>query len=219
MIKAIIFDFDGTILDSESTCVQGWEEVYAPFGVTFPLHLWALNIGTEDLFDPITYLAEQTGQQLDGVAIHTEATRRHHALLAIRPPLPGVQERIAEAQALGLKLGIASSSSNSWVNYYLPRLGLQDDFAVVCGRDDVGGKRKPDPAVYLAACAGLGVAPGEALALEDSQNGVLAAKGAGLFCTAVPNAQTRHMDFSGADMVVESLTAVSLAQIITTLTP
>lgn len=219
MIKAVVFDFDGTILDSESTAVLGWEHAYEPFGIPFPHALWAQNIGTEDTFDPFDYLVEQTGQALNRAEVEDAAHGHHRALLAEAEPMPGVRERIAEAQALGLKLGIASSSSANWVNFYLPRLGLLFDFAVVRGRTDVGGKRKPDPAVYLSACAGLGVPPTAALALEDSRNGLLAAKGAGMFCTAVPNAQTRHMDFSEADLVVDSLTAVTLSEMIASCKP
>ena len=132
----------------------------------------------------------------------------------------GVEDRIsrrgiAEAKALGLKLGVASSSPRAWVGGHLERLGLIHNFHTVRCRDDadvlVG---KPDPAVYLAAMRDLDVAAGEAIALEDSPRGVEAARRAGVFTIAVPNGVTRRMGDAGADLTLDSMADMTLEQLI-----
>lgn len=97
-----------------------------------------------------------------------------------------------------------------WLDEHLTRLGLHGRFDALRGRDSVGGVAKPAPDVYLAALDALGVAAGEAVALEDSPHGVAAAKGAGLACVVIPNRVTAGGDFSAADLLVESATALTL---------
>jgi HAD superfamily hydrolase (TIGR01509 family) len=127
--------------------------------------------------------------------IHNEAIR------------PGIEAWLADARRLGLKLGIASSSPVSWVEGHLQRVGLISAFECVRCADHVT-VTKPSPELYLAACEALDVAPQEALAVEDSPNGIAAAKAAGLYCIAVPNNITVNLDLTGADLYVESLDAL-----------
>ena len=126
----------------------------------------------------------------------------------------GVVRVLDQAAALGLGVAIASSSPRQWIVDHLDRLGLPERFAVIACYDDVG-VAKPAPDVYLEAVRRLGVAPGEAVALEDSRTGLLAARAAGLRCIAVPTAMTRHLDFSAADLVVDSLAELDLSAITT----
>jgi beta-phosphoglucomutase-like phosphatase (HAD superfamily) len=114
----------------------------------------------------------------------------------------GVREYIADAERLGLRLGVASSSSRVWVLGHLERLRLNVEWDAVRTRDDVA-RTKPAPDLYLAAVEALGVAPHKAVAFEDSLNGIAAAKAAGLLCVAVPNALTAGIDLSRADVKVE----------------
>ena len=107
---------------------------------------------------------------------------------------------------------MASSSTGEWVAGHLGRLGLLDHFDAICTREDVA-KVKPDPELYRLAVARLGAEPGEAMALEDSPNGITSAKAAGLFCVAVPNALTGQMELGHADMQVATLAELSLADI------
>ena len=113
---------------------------------------------------------------------------------------------------MGLGVAVASSSPRRWVHQHLERLGLTDRLPIVICFDD-SGIAKPDPAVYLLACAALGLPPSEALAVEDSRNGLLAAKTAGLWCVAVPTRATAHLDFSEADFILPSLQETRLQQI------
>lgn len=213
-MKAIIFDFDGLILDTETPDYQSWLEVYQEHGCDLPLAVWQENIGSVSFFDPFGYLEQQLGRPIDRQAVGQRRRQRDDALLATQPILPGVEVYLAEARRLGLKVGLASSSRHDWVDGHLGRLGLLDHFDVIRCRDDVDDRSKPDPAVYQVTLAALDVQAQETLALEDSLNGVKAAKQAGLFCVAVPNPMTRHFDFTLADHRLRSLADESLAQLI-----
>jgi HAD superfamily hydrolase (TIGR01509 family) len=209
MISALVFDFDGLIIDSETAISATWIELYSRHGVPFPEHLWRRMIGTREHDDLLwNHLAEQTGMSLDVEMIEPERRERGIELANLLQPLPGVVEHLEAAAAVGLRLAIASSSSAWWVNGHLERLGLDGRFSVVCTKE-CAPRSKPDPGVYRCAIERLGFAAGEALAFEDSQAGVEAAKSAGLQVVAVPGSFTEEMDFSAADMVVASLADIA----------
>ena len=209
MIRAIVFDFDGLILDTELPEFQSWQEIYAAHGCTLPFAVWARGIGTTEAFDPYAYLEEQLGRAVDREVVRLQQRQQCDARIAAQAVLPGVHDYIAEARRLGLQLGVASSSSRAWVSGHLTRLDLQQHFVCITCRDDVP-RTKPDPALYRAALAMLGVRPEEAIALEDSPNGILAAKRAGLFCVAVPNVLTCQLPLGQADLQLPSLAALPL---------
>lgn len=215
MIKAIIFDFDGLILDTELPDYTAWNEIYHEYGADIPLSVWARVIGgrmSDNGFDPIRYLEEQSGQTIaDPEALHTRRRGREMELVALQEALPGVEKLIADAKRAGLKLAVASSSSNRWVTGHLERLGLLHNFDVIKTSDDVA-VTKPAPDLFLAALAALGVEAGEAIVLEDSPNGIAAGKRAGIFTIAIPNQLTGQLDLSQADMRLESLADIALDQ-------
>jgi beta-phosphoglucomutase-like phosphatase (HAD superfamily) len=124
---------------------------------------------------------------------------------------------VTEALGLGLHLGIASSSERGWVLDHLERIDLVSPFTCIRGRDDVG-VAKPSPACYQSVLEHFGVSGAEALAVEDSVHGVRAAKGAGMWCVAVPGPLTRGLDFSDADVVLDSLADVGLGALLARLT-
>ncbi|HEV3232724.1 MAG TPA: HAD-IA family hydrolase [Candidatus Dormibacteraeota bacterium] len=212
-IRAVVFDFDGLILETEVAILTAWREVYAEHGLTLPLELWVETLGTaEHWFDPLTHLAE-AGVQLDREELDARRRRRHVEILAGESPLPGVMDYLDAAPGLGLRLGVASSSTHRWVDGHLERLGIRERFASVRCREDVA-RTKPDPALYLAAAADLGVAPAEAIAIEDAPNGVRAAKSAGMFCVAVPSVLTGDLDLGQADLRLGSLAELPLADLV-----
>jgi HAD superfamily hydrolase (TIGR01509 family) len=207
MISALVFDLDGLIVDTEQTALESWEEAYRAAGFDIPLELWRTTIGTWGAqFDPVADLGEKRGAPLTSAEIE-ERRAREWELASHLPLMPGVTEHLDAAQVWGLKLGIASSSSRRWVNGQLERLGLLDCFECVCARDDVRST-KPDPSLYYRALLCLGVDGSEALAYEDSPNGLIAAKAAGLRCVVVPGSLTIGLDYSLADAVVCSLSDV-----------
>ena len=217
--RAVVFDFDGLILDTERPEFEGWRHIFQHHGVE-PLTVeeWGHCIGTRDALDPLDILAERLEQpDLDRDAAKAVGKSRHDELIALEKALPGVVEWIDEAHALGLAVGIASSSHAEWVRGHLERLELIDRFACLSCFDDVL-QPKPAPDLYLAACESLGVSPSEAVAVEDSRNGILAAKAAGMAAVAVPSELTAHLDFSEADLVVSSLAELPLREALTRLT-
>jgi HAD superfamily hydrolase (TIGR01509 family) len=216
-IEAIIFDFDGTIFDTETAGAAAWQQLYANYGQTLPMAEWVQNIGQTDVFHPAEHLIELTGISESPAALQDMRRQIRLDILAEQSIMPGVLDRIAEAKMLGLKLGIASSSTSRWLNYHLPRLGLLFEFEAVRSRSDVGDVGKPEPDVYLAACKGLRVNPENALALEDSFNGLLSAKRAGMMAVVIPNPVTKGMDFSQANLVIDSLADMTLTEMITLL--
>jgi HAD superfamily hydrolase (TIGR01509 family) len=210
-IRALVFDFDGLILDTETSEFVSVGEIYRAHGHRLDLAVWQRRIGTharhwldelEDLAGPVADRNEVLARRL----------ARHHELIAAERLMPGVAELVGEAVEAGLALAVASSSTDGWVGAHLERLGLRDHFACLSCRTEVV-PAKPAPDVYLRACERLGVAPSEAVALEDSPHGVRSAKDAGMWCVAVPNGLTRGLDFGGADLVVGSLAEVSLADL------
>ena len=214
-IRALIFDFDGLILDTETPEYQSWQEIYAEFGCDLPIKTWGQIVGGNGAsrFDPLDFLETQVGRNLDRTELITRHRARDTEIIAASPILPGVVEILTDARQMGLQLAIASSSPHSWVDAHLTRLGLFDRFEAIICVDDVG-VAKPDPSLFLRAAEALGVARDEAIIFEDSPNGVLAAKRAGIFCVAVPNPTTRLLAFESPDMRLNSLAEMSLGALL-----
>jgi putative hydrolase of the HAD superfamily len=210
-IRALIFDFDGTLLDTESPDMLAWQAVFEEHQVSLSLDLWYQNIGrAPGTFDVYAHLEALIEQPVVRDLVHGRYRSRFQELLAQETLREGVDRWLADAAGLGLDLAIASSSPRSWVTGHLEAFGLLDRFRVIRSRDDVV-HAKPAPDLYLSALAGLGLQAGEAIAIEDSPNGSVAAKAAGLYVIAVPNTVTRNLRFSQADLVLPSLADLNLA--------
>jgi len=214
MIQALIFDFDGLILDTEVPDYESWQEVYREHGCDLPFARWAECIGTADiLFDPYDELEAQSGRSIDRAAIRAKRRARYLEMIAAQPLLPGVEDYLADAKRLGLKLGVASSATSDWVHGHLTQRGLIEQFDCIRCADNVR-RTKPDPELYLAALYALGLRAEQAVALEDSPNGIRAAVRAGLFCVAVPNALTRHLPLDEAHLRLASLAEMPLERLL-----
>ncbi|MCI1882764.1 MAG: HAD family hydrolase [Sporolactobacillus sp.] len=218
MIKAIIFDFDGVILDSERIMYVVMLQMFHRYGVDLPLSVWSQAIGTQNGFDSVAFLQKKSGRSIDRSAFYAERDRLFRQLVDKEEVLPGVKSLLDQARVLGLKIGLATSSSGSWTHRHLKRLGIADYFSSIQSSDNVL-RVKPDPALYRQSLERLGVEPKEAIAIEDSFNGSLAAKKAGLYCIAVPNAVTKQMPFGHVDGCFKSLQNISLSRLIDYLAP
>lgn len=217
MIRALVFDFDGLILETETPAYDTWAEIYKEHGQELPLDRWFDYIGREGgFFDAADHLAALIGEGFDRDAARARRDARKTELIAVLDVMVGVREYVADAKRLGLRLAVASSSSRKWVVGHLERLRLRAEWDAVLTRDDVA-RTKPAPDLYLAAVNALGVAPNEAVAFEDSMNGIAAAKEAGLLCVAVPNALTARMDLSRADLKLVSLAETPLEELLAVL--
>ena len=211
--KAIVFDFDGLIVDTEVPEYEAWLGIFRSYGVDLPLSVWTPHIGGgHDGFDIYAHLAELTGRPIDRDELRDRRRADFAALFKHAVPLPGVQEYIATARERGMRVGIASSSTHRWVDPKLKQIGLSGTFDSIVCSEDVGSS-KPNPGSYLKALADLGVTPDEAFALEDSPTGVQGAKNAGLLCVAVPGAMTRDRSYDHADMRLETLADMPLDQL------
>jgi len=127
--------------------------------------------------------------------------------------LPGVDAILRAANAAGLQIGLASSSTCAWVTGHLTRLGIIQYFNCVLARDDVR-RTKPDPELFLSALDCLGLQPDQAVVFEDSPNGILAARRAGIFAVAVPGELTRHLSIDNADLRLDSLADLPLEDLL-----
>ena len=213
LIRALIFDFDGLILETEEPIYRSWKEVYEAHGVPLPFELWVKTVGSSNqAFHPQHHLEESLGGPLPQDEIDRRVARRVELVLA-EPVRPGVVKLAQSARGAGMTVGVASSSSRDWVRGHLERLGIFDLFDCLRCRDDVEHV-KPEPDLYLASLDCLGVTAAEAVAIEDSPNGVIAAKRAGMRCVAVPNRITVGLDLGQADLRLTSLADVTLPQLL-----
>jgi HAD superfamily hydrolase (TIGR01509 family) len=214
MICAIIFDFDGLILETEEPTYQSWQEVYQSFGYSLPFSTWATMVGTtQSDFDPLLELQKLVKDSVDWDAVEYQRHISENTLIETQSILPGVQDYLSDARRLGLKIGLASTSSSQWVMKHLTRLGLVNYFDCIRTSDDVQ-HIKPDPELYLSVLRGLEVKADEAFALEDSPPGIASAKAAGLVCIAVPNVLTSRLVLTQADFQLHSLAEMPLEELL-----
>ncbi len=213
-IKALVFDFDGLIVDTEVPIFRAWQRIYREHGQDLPLQQWLTIIGTASgPFDPVIDLAKKTGAKLDEQELKALEVLYYQEATALQQLLPGVIDYLVAARQLGLKTAVASSSTRKWVMDHLNRLGIGGRFDAIICREDVK-RTKPDPDLYLTALQRLGVQPAEAIAFEDSSNGIHAAKAAGLLCVVVPNLLTVDLDLTEADLRLLTLEAMPLRDVI-----
>jgi HAD superfamily hydrolase (TIGR01509 family) len=210
MIRALILDFDGLILDTETALIDAYGDVHAAHGLPFDRALFTRSVGHADYsFDPWrTFGAAADRDKLELERRAFNRTRNEGKVV-----LPGVAALIAEAGAAGLRIGLASNSSHDHVEGHLGRLGLLGSFDFVACREDVASP-KPEPDLYRLVLNRFGLGGREAIAFEDSLTGIIAAKRAGLWVVAVPNASTGHHDVSSADLQLGSLADCPLPELL-----
>jgi HAD superfamily hydrolase (TIGR01509 family) len=213
-VRGLLFDFDGLIVDTESSAFAAWSDVYREHGQELELERWSAGIGTLGGFDPVHHLQELVEESLDHEVIRARA--REHELTLVDAELlrPGVAEYLADAGRLGLAKAIVSSGSRDWIDRHLRRLERLYDWDAIVSADHDESRAKPLPTLYLEALAVLGLEPSEAVALEDSPNGVRAARAAGIFCVAVPNPTTASLGLEEADLVLDSLESMPLSELL-----
>ena len=214
MLKALIFDFDGLILDTETPEVDVWTDNYSEHGLDYPFNDWVQTVGGYGIssFDAAEHLSLLSQGRLDPVSMRSRHRLESMSVIERSPVMPGILHYIKEAKQRGMKLAIASSSKHEWVDTHAKRLGIFDHFDRVVCSDDVGvGRTKPNPDLFLLALDQLQVRNNEAVIFEDSPNGVKAANRAGIFVVAVLNPLTSRLNIQGANLTVKSLAELSFS--------
>ena len=206
MIRAIVFDFDGLILDTETPLIDAYAEIHVRHGVPFDRALFLRSVGhAEYAFDPWHGFSPHS----DRAALELERRACKDELMLRQPVLPGVLALLDAARAIGVRVGLASNSPHEWVDTHLSRLGLFERFEFIACREDARSP-KPEPDLYKLVLNKFGARGHEGIGFEDSHAGSLAAKRANLWVVAAPNESTAHHDFAHVDLRVSSLADVTL---------
>ncbi len=217
MINALIFDFDGLILDTETAEYRTWQNIYAEYGYPFPHEEFIKTVGGYGIstFDAALHLDGLTRGSLNADVLRIRFRNESGDAIRRSPILTGVSNILTEAKRQNMKLAVASSSPHSWVNMHLTRLGLFQQFdKIICGDDVAPGRTKPKPDLFLKALDQLNVKANEALVFEDSPNGIEAANTAGIAVVLVPNPTTSLLPFKGEYLKLKSLADLSLADLL-----
>ncbi|WLR42132.1 HAD family hydrolase [Bacillus carboniphilus] len=211
-MKAVIFDFDGLIVDTESLWYEVFYQVMKEYGMDLSIEEFSQCIGSHDgvLYD---FLDTKCGYLLDRTEVKMKTDQLYQEKINQLMLREGVEEYLREANDLGLKIALASSSSKIWVESFLDKFNIRSYFSVIFTRDDVKVV-KPDPELYIKATAALELSPSEIIVFEDSLNGLKAAKEAGLTCVVVPNPITKTLAFEGHFMKLQSMTEIRLGELL-----
>jgi len=227
-VEALVFDFDGTILDTETPVFESWRETFEHYGaepVTFDE--WVVSIGmASQPWDPVDLLEQRTGVKHERADVLAQRKALRDQAVAALPLRAGIEAWFEQASAAGIPMGVASSSPRVWVETHLISRGVRDLFTFIgCAGDPLSPGHpagdvmpgKPDPTSYAMACEALGANPFRSIAIEDSPHGLSGANAAGLFTVATPGPMTAHMNFDHANLVLGSLSERTVAGVATLL--
>ena len=205
-MDAVIFDMDGVIVDSEIH----WKTTEG-FFLQSLIPTWSehdqdriIGLGVLDLYALLTntYHLQKTKEQF--LEIYQEMANEIYGQKVSL--IEGFETLLNALNSKNIPVALASSSPTSWIDIMLDRFSLRDSFKVVVSADELAGQGKPSPAIYLLTAARLGVRPNRCIAIEDSQNGVLSAKNAEMFCIGFRNGFNEEQDLSRADMIIHHFT-------------
>jgi HAD superfamily hydrolase (TIGR01509 family) len=214
IIKGLLFDFDGLILDTEGPEYEAWNYIFNKYDVPLPLDVIQKSIGVPNQdYDLVNYLQDQLDYPIDHATLHKMQHDWVLSRVSEMHAMPGIKNILDESIQHGMRNAVASSSSRAWVTGHVTRLCLSDYFLTICTREDVVSA-KPSPDLYLLACQQLGIKPAEAIVFEDSPNGITAAIRAGCHCICIPNQVTALLDNSHADLILDSLPSITLNELI-----
>ncbi len=203
--SAVLFDFDGVLVDTEWAIYQAWLKTFQDHGHDLPLDIYTHCIGSDfATWSPKIHLEQLSGLAFDWHDLDARRQERILQDLTHERTMPGVIILLEKLALVGNRRAVVSSSSHHWVDGWLEKLSVSEHFETVVCRGDAA-QIKPAPDLYLEAARRMGLQPSECLVIEDSLNGVTSAKAAGMSVWVVPNRVTAGLDFSGADRIFASL--------------
>lgn len=213
-LAAVVFDFDGIIMDSETTEFESHRRVFEQYGASLTTDEWCHQIGIWSEGQGEFWFRELCGRSARAPDADTFLAEKRRIFQEIAPqaPMRGILDLVGELGAAGIPAAIASSSTSAWVTFASERVGVRHLFAAIVTGDDVK-RRKPAPDLYLEAARRLGVDPALAVAIEDSAPGIAAARAAGMATVAIPHWLTEGHDLSGADLRVAHAGELTLVRL------
>lgn len=204
--SAVLFDFDGVLVDTEWAIYQAWLRTFQKQGHDLPLEIYTQCIGSDfATWSPKTHLEDLTGDSFDWHDLDAQRQAEIMAELENVGSMDGVVALLKKLNDQKIPCAVVSSSSHAWVDGWLGKLALTRHFQTIVCRGDAP-RIKPAPDLYLEAARRLGLAPADCLVVEDSLNGIKSATAAGMPAWAVPNRVTAILDFSAAARILDSLT-------------
>lgn len=212
-VAALLFDFDGLVVDTETPEYEVLAAQYRAHGAELQPERWVLGLGTYGGYEPYAELEQQIGRRLDHAALEIEHRARYLASCEAQPLRPGIPELLEYGRARGIRMAVASSGARDWVEGWLTKHAIREYFGCVRTRHDVE-RVKPDPELFLSAAACLEVAPAQAVVLEDSPNGMRAAASAGMRCVAVPLPLLSRLELPPHSLRLATLTDLTPAELI-----
>jgi HAD superfamily hydrolase (TIGR01509 family) len=212
-VPAVIFDFDGLLMDTESTSLASWQYEWRQHGLELDVSTFFADHGGDVTEDRYAKLAQAVGPSFAREVSHARRTAYRERLHRTLGLATGIRDWLEQAAPLGIRLAVASSSPRSWVHGHLSRADVLSRFEVLACGDEVS-EPKPDPAVYELALHRLGRPAAGVVAVEDSAHGVAAAQAAGLKCVAIPNPHADPGQFGAADLLLASAAHATLAEVL-----
>jgi len=202
-IGAVMFDFDGIVLDSETPEYESHRRIYERCGIELTVEEWCGVIGTWSEGHDEQWFRRLCALSADAPTRDAYFAERRQVFDEIVPagPMRGIRDLLLTLREAGVPAAVASSAPARWVVGAVERIGLRPLFDTVVTGDEVT-HRKPAPDVYLEAARRLGVDPARSVAIEDSGPGISAARAAGMKAVAIPHWLTVRHDLSGADLTV-----------------
>ncbi|MFA6427712.1 MAG: HAD family phosphatase [Candidatus Magasanikbacteria bacterium] len=204
-IKAVIFDMDGVMVDSEIHWPEVEKDIWPQFGIKFTPEFKQAIVGINRK-DALAYVKQTYGVEIPMEDINVMYNAVGETVYKVKSNLmPGVRTLILACKNFGFDLAIASSSPLEWIEMVLEKFDLKSYFKTVCSTTSMNVPGKPDPAIYSITMRQLGLEPSSVIIVEDSVVGVKSGKASGARVIAVPDKRWSFGDFSQADLVVESL--------------
>lgn len=212
MLKAVIFDLDGTMVDTETLYSEAFSILLKTYGVTPKPYKHGLvhmvGVNTQDI---LKFLMGRYNFSGDIKTLTTKLRENYFQLIQNKKikPAKGVKKLILLLKKNHLKLAVASGSSSRNINIILKNLSIENFFDAIVGADQVK-HGKPHPEIYETTVTKLAISKNDCVVIEDTESGVKAAKSAGLKVVAVPNVFTKDQNFAKADTIVKSLSDITL---------